>query len=70
LMTGGQVDLVLGGDTADSEQGETASAIRRLSAQRQPLKVIRASDTELTQHQQKLEEINQSSAQACRWPLA
>jgi DNA polymerase-3 subunit epsilon len=70
LMTGGQVDLVLGGDTADSEQGETESAIRRLGAQRQALKVIRASDAELSLHQQKLEQINQSSGQVCRWPLA
>ena len=70
LMTGGQVDLVLGGDTADSEQGETESAIRRLSAQRQPLKVIQANGAELSLHQQKLEEINQSSGQVCRWPLA
>ncbi|MBQ0721143.1 MAG: DNA polymerase III subunit epsilon [Gammaproteobacteria bacterium] len=70
LMTGGQVDLVLGANSGDGEQGETEPAIRRLSAQRQPLKVIRASDTELALHQQKLEQINQSSAQACRWPLA
>ena len=69
LMTGGQVDLVLGADTADSEQGETESAIRRLSAQHQPLKVLRASGAELSLHQQKLEQINQSSGQLCRWPL-
>ncbi len=70
LMTGGQVDLVLAGDTADSEQGDTESVIRRLSSQRQALKVIRANATELALHDQKLEQINQSSAQACLWPRA
>ncbi|OUS10285.1 DNA polymerase III subunit epsilon [Gammaproteobacteria bacterium 54_18_T64] len=70
LMTGGQVDLVLGGDAADSEEGETEPAIRRLSAQRQPLKVIHASDAELVQHRQKLEQINQSSSGQCGWAAA
>jgi len=69
LMTGGQVDLVLGGDTADSEQGKAGSSIQRLSAERQPLKVIRANPSELTLHQQKLEQIKQSSGQDCLWPL-
>ena len=67
LMTGGQVDLVLASDTADGEPGEAELAIRRLSAQRQPLKVIHASDAELVQHQQKLEQINQSSSRLCVW---
>lgn len=69
LMTGGQVDLVLGDDGADSEQGETASVIRPVNAQRQALKIIRASTDELSLHQQKLEEINESSGQPSRWSL-
>ena len=68
LMTGGQVDLVLGGDTTDGEQDETVSAIRRLTTPRQALKVIRASDAELSLHREKLQQINKSSGQACRWP--
>ncbi len=69
LMTGGQVDLVLGGETADSEQGKAASSIQRLSAERQPLKIVQANAAELSQHQQKLEQIKQSSGQYCLWPL-
>ena len=69
LMTGGQVDLVLGGETADSEQGKAASSIQRLSTERQPLKIVQANAAELSQHQQKLEQIKQSSGQDCLWPL-
>lgn len=69
LMTGGQVDLVLGDDGADSEQGETPSVIRPVNAHRKPLKIIRASADELSLHKQKLEEINESSGQPSRWSL-
>jgi len=67
LMTGGQVDLMLAGDNADSEQDEAAFAIRRISAQRRPLKIVRASCDELAEHQQKLEQISQSSGQPSSW---
>ncbi|OUS13131.1 DNA polymerase III subunit epsilon [Gammaproteobacteria bacterium 53_120_T64] len=67
FMTGGQVDLVLGGDGADSEQGKAQPVIRRLSAERQPLKVIRASAAELLQHQQKLEQIKPSASGLRGW---
>ncbi len=70
LMTGGQVDLVLGDNEGEGKQDETVSAIRRLSPQRQALRVIRASDTEVSQHQKKLDEIHQASGQPCRWNLA
>ncbi|RLA40036.1 MAG: DNA polymerase III subunit epsilon [Gammaproteobacteria bacterium] len=68
LMTGGQVDLVLGSEAADSDQGQNESVIRRLSSQRAPLKVIRATDNELVLHQDKLQQINKSSDQKCTWP--
>ncbi|PCJ37681.1 MAG: DNA polymerase III subunit epsilon [Cellvibrionales bacterium] len=67
LMTGGQVDLMLAGDNTDSEQDETAFAIRRISAQRQPLKIIRANNDEFAEHQKKLEQISKSSGQPISW---
>ncbi len=69
LMTGGQVDLVLGSEAADSDQGQSESVIRRLSSQRPALKVVRATDKELISHHDKLEKINQSSDQKCSWPV-
>lgn len=67
LMTGGQVDLVLAGDAADAEPGEAEFAIRRLHAQRPPLKILRATTEELLQHEQKLEQMSKASGQTCAW---
>lgn len=64
-MTGGQVTLLLG-DSDD--EGETeARAVQRISSDRAPLKVIKASDDELAAHQQRLEMINKSSDGSCVW---
>lgn len=67
LMTGGQVDLMLGSKSSDTDQGESEAVIRRLSTQRSSLKVIRATDDELILHQDKLEQINNSSGQTWTW---
>tara|TARA_B110000967_G_scaffold178091_1_gene192644 strand:- start:2355 stop:3074 length:720 start_codon:yes stop_codon:yes gene_type:complete len=67
LMTGGQVNLNIN-DQSNSANGEVngKSSIRRLSADRTPLRIIKPSEAELSLHQQKLDAINKSSG-ACVW---
>ncbi|MBB3046452.1 DNA polymerase-3 subunit epsilon [Litorivivens lipolytica] len=68
LMTGGQTDLALAGDSANSgEGGSGVTEIRRVAAQRPALKVLRASDDELANHQQQLQAIDKASGGQCRW---
>ncbi|NVK22376.1 MAG: DNA polymerase III subunit epsilon [Kangiellaceae bacterium] len=58
-MTGGQTNLTLGNQSANkSATGETT--VRRLSANRAPLKVIKADDKELEAHKKKLESLNEA----------
>lgn len=52
-MTGGQVGLSLGGEA--SAEGVVTEQIRRLPTGRTPLRVVRASDEELSEHQRKLD---------------
>jgi DNA polymerase-3 subunit epsilon len=67
VMTGGQVNLNIN-DQSSAEKGssETTSSIRRLSADRPSLRVIKATESELKSHQQKLETIKNASGQ-CVW---
>lgn len=58
LLSGGQTILSLDKD-GDDEQG--ASGLRRISSQRPPIKVIKATDEELLQHQSYLNGIKKSS---------
>ncbi len=66
MMTGGQVKLSLGGEesSGDDVQG---SVIRRLSADRRPLKIIRANDDELFEHEKRLSAIEKASGGVCVW---
>lgn len=65
LMTGGQTALRLGADDlADNQNGQINS--NRVSAERRPLKVIRATDEELDAHQKTLRQLQDSSGQ-CLW---
>ena len=67
VMTGGQVNLNINDQSsADDGSSETTSGIRRLAADRPSLKVIKASDSELSSHQQKLDTIKDASGQ-CVW---
>ena len=66
LMTGGQVNLSLDGD-GNSSDGVVKNAIRRLASDRPRLKVLRASEQELSSHKKKLDEINQDSNGNCLW---
>ena len=64
-LTGGQVVLSLEGQEATQQQ--SAGAILRVSRDRSPLRVIKASDQELELHQQRLAAINKSSNGTCVW---
>ena len=67
VMTGGQVNLNINDQTSSEiNLSEGSSGIRRLATDRQPLKVIKASETELKSHQQKLDAIKEASGQ-CVW---
>lgn len=67
LMTGGQTALSLDANQAESENSTGASSIKRLTAERSPLKVIAANAEELAAHEAKLEAINKSSGGNCIW---
>jgi len=64
-MTGGQSVLQLGSDDLGDEPGE-AAPIRRLSADRPPLPVIRPSEAELAAHHRALEAIEKAGG-TCLW---
>jgi DNA polymerase-3 subunit epsilon len=67
VMTGGQVNLNIN-EQSGSDEGaaSSSSSIRRLDADRSPLKVIKASDAELASHNKKLETIKSASGH-CVW---
>ena len=67
IMTGGQVNLNINDQSsADKGSSGASSGVRRPSVDRSPLKVIKASDAELSSHQQKLDTIKDASGQ-CVW---
>lgn len=67
-MTGGQTRLSLGGsEGADQGGSAVAEAIRRLDAQRSPLKVVRASESEVARHSAKLQAIAGSNGELTLW---
>ncbi len=66
IMTGGQTALSLGSQDSGDGSGSAAGGIRRLSADRPSLKVIRPSEEELSMHQEKLAAI-EKKAGSCLW---
>jgi DNA polymerase-3 subunit epsilon len=64
-MTGGQVSLSL--DSQADSQGEQRSVIRRVTATRKPLRVIRADAEEARAHATRLDAIEKATATACVW---
>lgn len=66
-MTGGQTSLMLGGNQQDGEGGSTQEQVIRLSTNRVPLPVIRATAEELEAHQEKLQSIQKASGGNCIW---
>ena len=66
LMTGGQTALSLGGQQSDG-QSQAVTGIRRLAAERPPLRVIRASTAEEAAHREKLAAVDKASDGNCLW---
>lgn len=68
LMTGGQTDLLLAGDVVESGQAASGgSVIRRLNSDRPALKVLFASEQELSEHEQRLLKIDKASEGNTCW---
>ena len=64
-MTGGQVSLSL---TAEVQTEQTdVGAIRRLSADRPPLRVVHATAEELARHEERLDDIEKANGGQCLW---
>jgi len=64
-MTGGQATLLLGDMDASGEA--VVQGIRRITADRPPLTVVKANEQELAEHQQRLQAINDASDGGCVW---
>ncbi len=61
LMTGGQTDLALAGESNQRSKASSDTRIRRLAEKREPLNVILATDEELSSHSKRLECIAEQS---------
>lgn len=67
-MTGGQTALFGDGESRNtSGGGRGGAAIRRLSAERAPLPVRRASDAEVQAHERWLQRLDKAVGGACLW---
>lgn len=69
MMTGGQVALVLGGQSHTTGDLGTQE-IRRLPPDRPPLPVIKATEEEIAAHRNQLTRIQQASEGQCVWLAA
>lgn len=67
LMTGGQTKLLLSGEDSDDGTAHSDNDIRRVSTNRQPLKIVLANDKELAEHEQRMEKIDKASGGSNRW---
>jgi DNA polymerase III subunit epsilon len=68
LMTGGQTALALSAESQDASRERGAGdTYGRISVDRPPLRVIRASADEILAHEQKLAAINKMSSGQCLW---
>ncbi|MBU2985684.1 DNA polymerase III subunit epsilon [Saccharophagus degradans] len=67
LMTGGQTNLALGGAGSSSGMDDGGEELVRVSADRKPLPIIRASAEEMALHEKKLAEIDKASGGECLW---
>ncbi|MCJ8206574.1 DNA polymerase III subunit epsilon [Pseudomonas sp. RGM2987] len=69
-MTGGQTSLSLAGNASDGAgegSGSQVTQIRRLPADRQPSRIIRASESDLAEHAARLEAIAKSAGAPALW---
>lgn len=67
IMTGGQTSLSLGSGEEHADATGQGDGIRRLPADRPALAVLRASNEELHQHEQRLAAIRKTSGGTCLW---
>ncbi|MCA1805728.1 MAG: DNA polymerase III subunit epsilon [Xanthomonadaceae bacterium] len=67
IMTGGQTSLSLGSGEEHTDDTGRGDGIRRLPADRPALAVLRASDEELHQHEERLAAIRKTSGGTCLW---
>ena len=65
MMTGGQVSLSL--DSRTDSGGNQRQEIQRLAADRQPLRVIRANDSECQAHAARMEAIEKACGGTSVW---
>ncbi|OOZ38753.1 DNA polymerase III subunit epsilon [Solemya pervernicosa gill symbiont] len=65
-MTGGQVTLMLDGQSESSEQGG-GEAIRRLAADREPLTILKPTEAEMEAHTAYLDLIRKKADGTCLW---
>lgn len=66
-MTGGQVNLPLGGPPEDAQRRAGGAEVSHLSVKRPPLSVVRAAADELAAHRERLEAIEAASNGGCLW---
>jgi len=67
-MTGGQVSLHLGGEAVERAAGSARrTSVRRVRAERPPLRVVRAAEAELAVHAARLAAIDKASGGGCLW---
>lgn len=67
LMTGGQTNLLLAGESTQDNSGRAEQSIKRLAKKRPALKVIAADNEELAAHEIRLQEIDKASDGNNRW---
>ncbi|WP_075187909.1 DNA polymerase III subunit epsilon [Teredinibacter haidensis] len=68
IMTGGQTNLALSGNQVDGSGGaEGEEQVVRIATDRPRLKVLRASEEELAQHEAKLTTVDKVSGGNCLW---
>lgn len=65
-MTGGQVSLSLAADSFETETNNEGDAAITLQ-KRGPLKIVRATEEELAEHQRTLERLDKASGGECVW---
>jgi DNA polymerase-3 subunit epsilon len=65
-MTGGQVSLFQGA-LGQPGKGQVREAVRRLSADRPAMRVVRACEQELAEHRSRLRAIDEASGGQCLW---
>jgi len=66
-MTGGQTNLILSTGDGGEEGGITGAAIKRLPADRPPLRVLQATPEELVLHEERLQSLDKVSGGNCVW---